>query len=234
LNTNSTIVTISIFQFSSIKNRFWAFRAMGASISALNNIPEISFVKLMGSGGKTGFSIWPNFGQYAIICCWASTEIAQNILKTNKAILAFYEKSAQSQTVFLDTISSHGLWDGVNPFQGNNQKSEGRVAVITRGRIKTSKLWQFWKFVKPASHGLDQQEGIIYSVGIGELPIVQQATFSIWESAEKMKNYAYKSKQHTEVIQKTRELGWYSEELFARFAIIETSGNLKAFAKIEI
>ena len=68
-------------------------------------------------------------------------------------------------------------------------------------------------------------EGRIFSIGIGELPIIQQATFSLWQDAKKMMDYAYKSQFHSEVVQKTRALGWYSEELFARFSPYKESGT---------
>jgi hypothetical protein len=42
---------------------------------------------------------------------------------------------------------------------------------------------------------------------------------------EQMKTFAYGSK-HAEVIKKTRSEDWYSEELFARFRIIESSGTV--------
>ncbi|NJN33402.1 MAG: hypothetical protein HC817_03255 [Saprospiraceae bacterium] len=40
-----------------------------------------------------------------------------------------------------------------------------------------------------------------------------------------MMDYAYKSPHHAEVVRKTRELGWYSEELFARFRVVDTEGS---------
>jgi len=45
-----------------------------------------------------------------------------------------------------------------------------------------------------------------------------------------MKDYAYKSHDHSDVIKLTRERQWYSEELFARFEIIETSGTLNGLS----
>jgi len=63
-------------------------------------------------------------------------------------------------------------------------------------------------------------------VGIGENPFLDQATFSIWESPEAMKKYAYQSFDHSDVIKLTRDRKWYSEELFARFAILESTGTL--------
>ena len=72
---------------------------------------------------------------------------------------------------------------------------------------------------------MDERDGSIFSIGIGEYPWFMQATFSLWEDEESMRKYAYKSKVHSEVIQKTRALGWYSEELFANFAPYKTVGS---------
>ena len=41
-----------------------------------------------------------------------------------------------------------------------------------------------------------------------------------------MMAYAYKNKKHAAMVKKTRELGWYSEELFSRFHPFEVQGNL--------
>ena len=40
-----------------------------------------------------------------------------------------------------------------------------------------------------------------------------------------MKAYAYRNKHHREVIQKTRQLGWYKEEMFARFHPYKSEGS---------
>jgi hypothetical protein len=64
-----------------------------------------------------------------------------------------------------------------------------------------------------------------FSIGIGEWPLVQQATFSIWDSYKHMAEYAYKNPMHKKVIRLTREKGWYKEELFARFAPLKVAGT---------
>jgi hypothetical protein len=70
-------------------------------------------------------------------------------------------------------------------------------------------------------------KGYITSVSIGEIPWIKQATFSIWENKEDMLAFAYGMKEHTEVIKKTREQQWYSEEMFVRFKIIGNTGTIK-------
>jgi hypothetical protein len=49
-----------------------------------------------------------------------------------------------------------------------------------------------------------------------EIPWLRQATFSIWENTDKMKNFAYQNLQHQDVIQKPETKPGYKEELFAR------------------
>jgi len=69
-------------------------------------------------------------------------------------------------------------------------------------------------------------DGYRYSLGIGETPWFRQATFSIWDSKDSMKQFAYGRPRHKEVIQNTRKEDWYSEEMFVRFKIVALYGDL--------
>jgi heme-degrading monooxygenase HmoA len=100
------------------------------------------------------------------------------------------------------------------------------VAVLTRAQIRWTKLRSFWANVANVAEMMSTAPGYLYSVGIGEAPFYLQATFSVWESLDEVKNFAYKSREHAEVIRKTRKEDWYSEELFARFKILKTIGSL--------
>jgi heme-degrading monooxygenase HmoA len=70
-------------------------------------------------------------------------------------------------------------------------------------------------------------KGFVTSIGIGEMPYIKQATFSIWQNKESMKNFAYQMKEHAEVIRKTRKENWYSEDMFARFKVLKITGTIK-------
>jgi hypothetical protein len=53
-----------------------------------------------------------------------------------------------------------------------------------------------------------------------------QGTFSLWESATAIKNFAYKGTAHQKAIADTATYDWYAEELFARFAVKDMRGTI--------
>jgi spheroidene monooxygenase len=59
---------------------------------------------------------------------------------------------------------------------------------------------------------------------VGEVPYLKQATVSVWRSAAAMRAWAA-TPAHAETVRLTREEGWYSEELFARFRLLGTRGT---------
>ncbi len=107
------------------------------------------------------------------------------------------------------------------------------IAVLTRATIRSGKLRRFWQHVEAVAQRMTQAEGFISSVGIGEVPWIKQATFSIWQSKSAMKAFAYQSYQHSDVIRKTRTEDWYSEEMFVRFVIHNVSGTINGRSPLE-
>lgn len=82
---------------------------------------------------------------------------------------------------------------------------DGPIAVLTRATIRLSKLNSFWKNVDGVAQQMAGAHGLITSIGIGEVPFIKQATFSIWENKELMKAFAYQMHQHQDVIKKTKK-----------------------------
>jgi hypothetical protein len=66
---------------------------------------------------------------------------------------------------------------------------------------------------------------LLFTKGIGEVPFLQMATFSLWKDKQSLMDFAYKSREHTEAIAKTRSLDWYNEELFSRFEPYRSKGT---------
>lgn len=225
---SAQIITISFFQFEGISHKWWGFKQMGLAPAWLVSVEGLTFSKMLGSGGGNGFQVWPNLGVYGLLCVWENEEAARAAMDNHPHFVELRANSVERWTVFMRTVMAHGSWDGINPFEGKaTLADDAPVCVITRATIKPSKLLQFWQFVPRVSRSVGQQKGRLFSVGIGELPLIQQATFSLWSSSHDMKAYAYQSKHHKEVVHRTRSLKWYKEELFARFTPYAEAGSWK-------
>ncbi len=99
------------------------------------------------------------------------------------------------------------------------------MAAITRARIAARKAVIFWRAVPPVSADLRNSAGLRLAIGIGEAPVGLQGTFSLWDSAAAMREFSYRRAPHLEAIRRARIERWYAEELFARFAVLETVGT---------
>jgi hypothetical protein len=95
--------------------------------------------------------------------------------------------------------------------------------AITRARLKWSQAIRFWRSIPPVVTDLHNSPGLLYSIGIGEAPIGLQGTFSVWQSGAALRDFAYKNAPHRAAIEDTKRFDWYSEELFARFELINTA-----------
>lgn len=183
----------------------------------------------MGSGKNGTFDIWPDLNQWAVMLFYETDQIPEKDISILSNTLAgsFMIKwwaffKVKTQVFLLEPYAGHGTWDGqsfIDPKEKNTDP-EGKIAVLTRASIRLSRLKQFWQAVPSTAEKLEKNKGFIYSIGIGEIPFVKQATFSIWESVEDMKAFAYKKMAHQDVIRRTRKESWYSEEMFLRFRII--------------
>ena len=107
-----------------------------------------------------------------------------------------------------------------------NVANPRQLAALTRARIKTRLSRKFWSSVPPVTQSRHAQPGLIGAIGIGEAPVGLQGTFSVWRSSTAVRDFAYRSAPHLEAIPRTDETNWYAEELFARFAIISSTGEL--------
>jgi hypothetical protein len=222
----SQITTCTFFKLESFSNKFWALSQMQLGHAQLKNIQGLVFYKLLGSGAENGFSSKPNFGTYALLGIWDSENDATIFFENNSFFKKYRSKSSESFTVFAQSAEAHGKWDGKQPFVSTATLAIDKpVMVLTRARIRLSKLWSFWRKVGNVSKSLEDYQGLALAIGVGEWPLIQQATLSIWKTQAEMIDYAYKNEKHKEVVRLTRKLKWYKEELFARFVPYKFIGN---------
>jgi len=190
----------------------------------------MEFYKLMGSG-KTLGKPYADWSTYALIQVWKEKSYADTFFNDSNLIKLYNGHAYAKIRLELDAFKSSGLWDGRKVFipDISNFNDKLPIAVLTRATIKYKHLFPFWKQALEADHAIKDAEGLLFAKGIGEVPIRNMATFSIWESAEAISNYAYKSNAHQKSIKMTRQLDWYLEESFTRFCVKAQYGDLQAF-----
>ena len=222
------ITTISFFKFSTLHNKVWGFVMMLLAHNDLYKVKGLSFYRLMGSGKGRGFNPFPDWSVYSLLQVWESEEDANEFFRSSNLIDKYKSHTLESYTLYMKNIASVGTWISKAPFEkGTNLDSNLPIAIITRATIKWHWLFRFWKYVPTSQEPLDGNKGLIYTKGIGEVPVVQMATFSLWKNFDAVKEFAYNSKQHKEAIRKTRKNEWYKEELFSRFHPYKSLGSWK-------
>ena len=220
------ITTISFFRYTSLRNKFWGLKMMQFAHKSLQNVSGLTFYRLLGSGKGRGFNPLPDWSVYALLQVWESEEDANEFFNSSDLMREYAVHSDELYTLYMKNISAGGTWVGKNPFKkGAQLDSDKPIAVITRATIKWNWLLRFWKYVPTSQQALEGNEGLIYTKGVGEIPIVQMATFSLWKNFESVKQFAYRSKQHQEAIRRTRKNNWYKEELFSRFQPYKSTGK---------
>ena len=231
---SAEIVTMTLLRYRGAAARWWAFTQMGLGPGRFRGVGGLQTAKMLGSGAGNGFSILPNLGVYALLGVWTDEAAAHTFFATHPWWAAARRRSVEQYTVFMRTAVVHGEWGGEHPFQITTEfVATQPVAVITRATIKLRHLFGFWRFVPSVSAFVKDRPGQLLSIGVGEWPLFMQATFSVWTSAEAMMDYAYRNPHHQEVIRKTRELGWYQEELFARFHPYASAWSWAGLARSE-
>lgn len=203
---------------------------------------KASFYKLLGCGKNGTFDKEPDLRQWAILII--TDKKPENNYHSSFDYKNLYGRfiakwwnffGCSKWTLVLEPIEGHGTWDGKEVFGTLPRTSgyDGLIAVLTRATIRINRLQDFWKHVDGVARLMSSSGGFITSLGIGEVPWIKQATFSIWKNKESLKTFAYKMHEHTEVIRKTRQEKWYSEDMFVRFKIIASHGSLHGVNLLE-
>ena len=205
----------------------FAFLSMAIDRMRSRKFTGISFSKLLGTGSGQTFT-----PSDAVLTRWGMVvAIDENRIEAfdQSSIITNWRKRSTSEfRAVLSPLSSHGLWAKKNPFAfiAPLSNPDAQIAAITRARIKWNKNFIFWKSVPPVVIDLHSNPGLHAAIGIGEAPIGLQGTFSLWKSASALRDFAYRGKAHQVAIAQTQSIGWYSEELFARFEVLALRGEI--------
>lgn len=202
------------------------FLRMGSQRRALRSIPGQTFAKLLGTGSGETFTMRDaDPHHWALLTTWVDAASAEGF-DEHKVTRSWQRASDEHLRITMHPLVSRGKWSGQEPFACPDSKADpGPIAAITRARIKP-RLWpRFWSSVPPVSLDLMNDPGVLFTLGIGEAPVGLQGTFSIWQNARAISDFAYRRPAHAEVVKRTHELNWYAEEMFTRFQVRDASGT---------
>ncbi len=208
----------------------WALSRMALHRGSLRAAPGLRFARLLGTGHGESFTpADADPGHWALLSSWETPAHAATF-ERSAMMTAWNDHSHERWRLGLRPLTSHGLWSGQQPFgpsraaDARSQAAGGPCAVLTRARLHSAKAATFWRSIPPVARALHTADGLRFARGIGEAPIGLQATFSVWDDEQAAADFAYRSPEHRLAIERTAQTGWYAEQLFARFAVVEASG----------
>jgi hypothetical protein len=233
-----SITTLHVFRVP------WAAVPMAAARMAvdrrhLRRTAGLSFHKLLGTGdGRTFAARDADLRTWALLAVWTEGAALARFERCSPVAAAWRRIAEERWRIDLHPLAAHGRWSGHEPFTVRPDPSRravaetaaswtGPVAAITRARLRWGQMRSFWSAVPPVTQALHASPGLRLAVGIGEAPVGLQGTFSLWESASALRAFAYRDAAHREVIRRTATDGWYREELFARFAVVQSTGTVR-------
>jgi len=209
-----------------------AVLAMARERRPLRSAPGLRFAKLLGTGSGESFGLRDaDVRHWAVLASWTSPEAAR-AFEGHPVVRRFDARSQERLRLTLEPLASRGRWSGREPFgdAGPPRTYAGPVAALTRARVRPTRWREFWRSVPAVSADLAQAPGLLLRLGVGEAPVGLQGTVSLWRDASDLTAFAYRRAPHAEVVRRTRERGWYAEELFARFAVHEVEGTYRGSA----
>lgn len=218
-------VTISFFRYRGMQ-KLWGMKQMYSARAPMRKMGGLQFFKPLGSGSGVGYSIWPDWSVYGMLAVWDDLPSARNFLKS-KLFSDYSAHSVEQYTVFLKPISSRGAWSGFGDWKFSDPDPESSlVAALTRATLKKKFLFKFWSMVPRVSDEHRDYPGLIFTKGIGEIPLMEQATFSIWEDVKPMEEFAYNT-FHGDAVKETRRRDGFREEMFTRLKPFDAVGLWK-------
>ncbi|MEM1049768.1 MAG: spheroidene monooxygenase [Pseudomonadota bacterium] len=232
-------MSLSLFRFPTLSGRAWAFSQMLFARFALPRVPGIGFYKLFGTGTGEGFTPIPNTAVYAVLATWPSAAEARERIEQAAVFQRYRKQASESWTVFLAATGARGRWDRRMPFETGPRpdndcvRAGGPVVALTRATIRPSVLLRFWKRVPAISSVIGADPHVVFKIGMGEVPWFHQVTFSIWPDEASMAAFARSSGPHAEAIRAVRKENWFSEELYARFRVLDDSGTWNGTRPLE-
>lgn len=203
----------------------WAWNRLAFSRWLPQRAPGLRFMKTLGSGRDGGFGLVPSASHQGLFCIFDQLSDVQSFIASPLAT-HYRERSDECLVVTLRPASARGSWDGVALAPAEPVPAGMPLAALTRASIRPAAASRFWRHAPAAQQDLATAPGCELAIGLGEAPLLRQATFSLWRDAQAMDAYA-RTGAHQTAIQAAWQHRFFSESMFVRFAPIAVQGHWK-------
>lgn len=200
---------------------------LGGALAVLRGPPkrgEVAGLRWAQAGATVPLAAKaPHPNGVALMAAWADNAAFDDFLSGNPLA----RRLADGWHVRLDPLRASGAWSALPtlPECSKGAGDDEPVAVLTLGRLRLRRAVAFLRTTAPAERQAVANPALLLSTAI-VCPPQFVATFSVWESAAAMTDYAYgvTGAEHVHAIRAHRARPFHHESLFARFAPYRAQG----------
>jgi hypothetical protein len=202
----------------------WLLARLVLGARGVGQVPGLRFVRVLGSGQGGGFGLRPGLDHGGLFLLFDEEAEAESFISQSPVVAAYRAHAGECLVGLLRATSCRGSWGGQSMAVTAVASPGGPVAALTRGSIRPQRAWAFWRHAAPSQHALAQAQGCLLAAGLGEAPLLRQATFSLWRDAQALEAYAHQG-AHRQASVSARQEGYFSESMFVRFMPLWLQGR---------
>ncbi len=185
----------------------------------------VRFARVLGSGQQGGFGLKPGLDHQGVFLMFDDVADALACVASSPLVAAYRERADECLVAVLQASSARGRWGGqamraIVPAPGPDEP----LMALTRASIKPTQALRFWRHSPPSEAALAASPGCRLAAGLGEAPVLRQATLSLWDSTAAMNAYARQG-AHQKAIEASYREGYFSEWMFVRFVPLLMQGR---------
>lgn len=217
--------TVAVLVLADLRRsaRAWGWLRLVLGSVPLRGVPGLVFAKVLGSGAGGGFGLAPSATHQGLFLVFDDEPAARRFVAESPTLQAYEARARELCVVLLRACSSKGSWSGATLQVSTPTPSSGPIAALTRASIRPRHAVAFWRLAPAAQSALASAPGCRLAAGLGEAPLLRQATFSLWSSAAAMDAYARSGAHQRAILTAYRE-HYFSESMFVRFVPLEVRG----------
>ena len=203
----------------------WGLSRLVLGPRALGRAPGLHFTRVLGSGRNGGFGLAPGFDRQGVAAFFADEDSARDYAAQSPALQVRRDHSQECLLLLCRASAARGSWAGHTMAATSPAAAPGEpVAALTRASIRPRHARAFWRHTPAAQAALDAAPGCRLAAGLGEAPLLRQATFSLWDDAASMEAFARRG-AHRQASADATGRDWFSESMFVRLVPIEMEGT---------